>query len=257
VLAPACTDRTRPHDDHGRRLAQHLCPIQATCDCGEELLIPGCEARVEREYAASERTAIEAGLELDEACFEQALEDLDRLAACDRPSNSGTLCPVYTAHAEVGEACENHDFVPWMTECRAGLSCLQGTCRDLENPQLLYEGEVCSADLGVCAEGLICDSDDTRTCIPSPYWPPVPTGGQCTTPISCVDESYCQPQDPPQDPSEESPGTCTERTPEGQACALPYECTTRCTNGICETLPPKICETLEAWWAREQLLDPR
>jgi hypothetical protein len=261
VLAPSCTDRVRPSSELGRRFAERLCPIQDTCGCEEELIIPDCEARVAREFLATERRALDAGLELDEACFEENLEHIDALAACTRPApDPGGLCPVYTAHAEVGGACEIYDFLPWVSECRAGLYCDDGFCRDLINPHLLYEGEICSGtqadrpttDLGECAEGLYCDSDETRTCLPSPLWPPVPTGGVCTA-LNCVDESYCHTDDP-EGPSEEIPGICTVRTPEGQPCDNLLECTTICTDGICETLPPRMCEALEAWWAREWAL---
>jgi hypothetical protein len=258
----ACSGRTEPHSDLGRQLAEHLCPIQADCGCEEELIIPDCEARVEREMLATEREALAAGLVLDEACFEDHIEHIDRVAACGRPDVAlGSICPVYTAHAGVGEQCEIFDFLPWVSQCRAGLYCIQGTCRDLANPYLLYEGEVC-ADVGLhpstgappeCAEGLICDGEDTRTCVPSPYLPPVPTGGQCTTPLSCVDGSYCLPQDLEDGPSEEVPGTCVLRTPDGEPCSVLIECATRCIDGICETPQPKLCETLELWWAREQL----
>lgn len=194
MLAAACTDRTQLHDDRGHRLAQHLCPIQSTCDCGDELLIPSCEARVEHEYAASERTAVEAGLELDEACVEQALEDLDRLAACDRPSDTGTLCPLHRA-GRGGRSARDLRLRALDDGVRAGLYCLQGTCRNLENPQLVYEGGVCSGDV-VCAEG--CRGLDLRRrrhahlhslalLAARPY------RGKCTKPISCVDEIYCRP----------------------------------------------------------------
>jgi hypothetical protein len=259
ACAPACADRTEPRSALGRQLALHLCPVHDQCGCEQDLLIPDCEARVERELLATERRALGAGLELDESCIADILDDIDTLAACDRPS-VGPPCPVYTAHAEVGEACEVFDFLPWMSQCRAGLKCVQGTCRELDYPYILREGELCSdtqaddatGDLGQCAEGLVCDSSGMRTCVPSPYWPPVPTGGQCTSPISCIDDSYCRAEDP-EGPSEETPGICTVRTLEGQPCNSLLECTTICTDGVCETLPPKMCEALEAWWARELL----
>lgn len=59
-------------------------------------------------------------------------------------------------------------------------------------------------------EGFVCDSNETRKCIPSRYWPPVATGGVCTSPVSCVDESYCH-SDDPEGPSEELPGICMIR----------------------------------------------
>ncbi len=260
VLAPSCTDRARPDSEMGSRLAEHVCSIQANCGCDEELIIPDCDMRVVREFLAMERRALDAGLELDETCFEKNLEFIDSLAGCGRPPpDPGSSCPAYTAHAEVGEACKIYDFVPWVTECRAGLYCIQDTCHDLVNPHLLYEGEICSetqgahpsGDLGECAEGLDCDSTATRTCVPSHDWPPVPTGAVCTA-LNCVDESYCRTEDP-EGPSEEIPGICTSRTSEGQPCSHPLECTTRCTDGVCETLPPLLCEELEAWWAREWL----
>jgi hypothetical protein len=37
VLAPACTDRTQPHNELGQQLAQHLCAVQAECSCPDEL----------------------------------------------------------------------------------------------------------------------------------------------------------------------------------------------------------------------------
>lgn len=261
VLAPSCTDRTPQHSELGRRLAEHLCPIQASCGCDEELLIPDCEARVAHELLLTERQALEAGLELDEACFEKVLEQIDTYAACDRPApDPGGSCPVYTAHAEVGEPCKIYDFLPWVSECRAGLYCRQDTCHDLVNPHLLYEGEICSetqarfptGTLGECVEGFVCDSNETRKCIPSRYWPPVATGGVCTSPVSCVDESYCHTGDP-EGPSEELPGICMIRTPEGQPCDNLLECTTICTDGVCETLPPLLCDALQGWWIREQL----
>jgi hypothetical protein len=261
-LATACSDRVHPHSDLGHELALRLCPHQAACGCEEERLIPECEVRVEREFLATEREAIDAGLELDQACVEQTLDLIDRLPACDRVvSRPGPLCPVYGAQAEVGEACEIYDYLPWVTHCRPGLSCIQGVCRDRANPTPLYEGDICSdtkADhatgwLGECVEGLVCDSDDTQMCIPSPYWPLVPLGGECTTPVSCVDGAYCRSQTVEEDPSEELPGTCAVRTPEGEACVRLLECTTRCIDGVCETLRPYMCEALEAWWARERL----
>jgi len=259
ACSAACTDRTQPSSDLGRRFAQHLCAIQAECGCDEDLLIPNCEARVERELLESERRALAAGLELDEACVEETLEYIDALTSCD-PSPVIPGCPVYTARAEVGEACEVFDVVPWISDCRTGLSCIRGTCRDLLNLHILYEGELCSdtqadratGELGECAIGLVCDSEETRTCVPSPHWPPVPTGGECPTLISCVEESYCHTEDV-EHPSEESPGICTLRTPEGQACTHPLECTTRCTDGFCEARPPRLCELLDEWWAREGL----
>ena len=258
VLAPSCTDRTRPQSDLGRRLAERLCPIQSTCECEEEL-IPDCEARVMREFLATEQRALDAGLELDEACFEEHLELIDTSAACTPPiPDPGSYCPVYTAHAEVGEPCEIYDFFPWVSECRAGLQCHQGSCRDRVDPHILHENEICSetqaspptGNLGECAEGYYCDSDDTRTCLPSPYWPPVPTGEVCASPTPCVPESYCRTAEP-DIPSEDNPGICTPRTPEGQPCTHVAECTTRCIEGVCELRTPLLCEVLQAWWARE------
>jgi hypothetical protein len=261
ACASACTDRTHPHSELGHQLALHLCPVHDQCGCEEELLIPNCEVRVEQEFLATERRALDAGLELDSACFADVLDDVGRLEACDR-TFLGPLCPVYTAHADEGEPCEIYDAFPWMSECRANLSCIRGFCRNLYDPTILDEGDICSDTqsdratgyLGECADGFLCDSEDTRSCVPDPHWPLVPTGGVCTSPIACVDESYCHTDDP-EGPTEESPGTCKLRTPEGLPCDNLLECTTMCTDGICETQPPRMCEALEAWWFREQLAD--
>lgn len=106
---------------------------------------------------------------------------------------------------------------------------------------------------GQCDEGLRCDSQDTLTCVPSPYWPKVSVGGECTHYEFCEDDSYCRPQQG-DEVSEESPGICTVRTPEGQSCELLYECTTRCLDGTCEVLPPALCDVLESWWASQELV---
>jgi hypothetical protein len=259
LAGAACTDRTHPQSEIGQQLA--LRPIHDQCGCEQELLIPNCEARVEQEFLASERRALEAGLQLDPGCLADALDDVGRLEACDRTS-LGPLCPVYTAHAAEGEPCEIYDFFPWVSECRAGLNCIQGFCRNLDDPTILHEGEICSDTqsdrptgwLGECADDLNCDSEDTRTCVPDPNWPLVPTGGVCVSPIACVDESYCHTDDP-EGPTEESPGVCKLRTPEGLPCDNLLECTTICTDGICETLPPRMCDALQAWWARGMLDD--
>jgi hypothetical protein len=264
ACASACTDRTHPHSELGHDFAAHFCPVHDQCGCEEEIPtpIPSCETRVEQEFLASERRALAAGLELDPACFADVLDDIETFTACGRPSG-GPYCPVYTAHADEGASCEIYDFWPWMTDCRAGLRCVQGFCRNIDDPIILHEGEICSdtqADratgwLGRCADGFVCDSEDTRTCVPNPYWPPVPTGGVCTTPFICMDESYCHTDDPEEGPSEEHPGVCTIKTLPGQPCDNLVECTAFCTDGICEAPRPMMCEAVQAWWARDQLAD--
>lgn len=260
VLAPACTDRTEPSSAVGRRYAQQLCAVQTACDCDEAWLIPSCEARVESLFIEVEREALAAGLELDEDCFERTLDYVDGLPSCTPiPDPPIPACPVYTAYAEEGAPCETFSFVPWMTHCRAGLLCIHGTCENLLDPYLLFEGEICSdtqasrptGDLGKCAEGLICDSEQTRTCVPDPYWPPVPTGGVCLRYDHCVPESYCRTEDP-DGPSDESPGICTMRTPDGEACENLLDCSIRCTDGFCELPLPRLCDLLGEWWGQQE-----
>ncbi len=262
VLAPSCTDRTRPDSEYGRRLAEHLCAVQTACDCDEELLIPDCEARVLREFLVTEQRALDAGIERDEACFEEMLASIDELVSClPVPESQGVSCRVYTAGADVGEPCRIYDFFPFMTECRAGLYCDGGFCRGPIDPHILHEGEICTetqglrptGDLGQCAVGLDCDMFDTRTCVPSPYWPPIPTGEVCASLTPCEPGSYCRTTEPEELPSEDNPGICTPHTPEGQPCTHFLECTTVCIDGVCEPPPPRLCGTLEAWWAREHL----
>ena len=263
ACASACTERTPPHSELGHEFAAHFCPVHDQCGCEEEIPtpIPSCEARVEQEFLASERRALAAGLELDPACFADVLDDIERYEACGHPG-SGPYCPVYTAHAEEAQSCEIYDFFPWMTDCRAGLRCIQGFCRNIDDPVILHEGEICSdtqADrptgwLGTCDDDLNCDSEDTRTCVPDPYWPRVATGGACTIFFTCVDESYCHTDDP-EGPTEESPGVCTIKTPPGLPCDNLVECTFLCTDGICEAPRSTMCDAVQAWWARDQLDD--
>ena len=256
----SCTDRTETHSDAGRDFARHLCTIQNGCNCDDETLIPSCENRVEREFAESERKAVRGGLNFDPECMEEFLQDIDGLQDCgleyfdDEPP-----CPVYHADADVDDPCEVYDAMPRMNDCRVGLVCIQGTCRDPENPAILPQGAMCTTVagpvptpyLGTCDAGLQCDTLDTLTCIPATS-DPAPLGGACTHALECLDGNICRPQGDDLEPSDERPGVCVERTPPGEPCTLTYECDRTCDAGICQVPPPVLCEALRYWsWLRE------
>jgi len=179
----ACTDRERFESELGQKVAEHLCSIQADCNCDADRLIANCEAEVEQEVGLNEREAIGRGLVFDPECLEVFLANIDALGSCARITEwRSELCAVYYGVADVGDPCGYYEFYPPMTDCRPGLDCRQGACRNLENPTILEIGEICSDTkggvpsgfLGECAEGLACDSRDTRTCIPYSPTPLLP-----------------------------------------------------------------------------------
>ena len=150
-----------------------------------------------------------------------------------------------------------------MTNCRQGLECLSGACRDIDNLPTLQEGELCSDSqgnvptgfLGTCNVGLVCDSNDTQTCIEAEPITLVPVGGECTAFGTCEMGSYCRPIDGVE-ASETSPGVCTSPTPAGQACSLAYECERICVDGFCEAPPPLLCEVLGGWTGSRDVIGP-
>jgi hypothetical protein len=229
--------------------------VQNECNCAEDLLIPDCEERVEREFAENERKAVAAGLVYDSACMEDLLGRIDELGICERSyPDFGPLCAVYGADNDVGEPCEIFDLFPMMYGCRLDLTCIDGACAEI--PPRLPQGAICSedqsfvptGDLGQCDQGLQCDSLDTRTCVPVPTIPHAPLGEECTTYFGCVDDNICRPQGDDPEPTEERPGICVERTPAGAPCTLVYECDWLCENGYCQVPPLPLCEALRQWW---------
>jgi len=257
VSLPACTERPTLDSDVGRQIADHLCPIQDGCDCDPDHLIPSCDTEVEREFARRERVALEHGLELDPTCLASFLDGIDSIAACERLNGALPDCAVYVGDADVGDACTYYGFLPMMTDCRAGLDCNQGLCRDLVNPTILHEGERCaeslddppSGALGKCAEGLQCDFRDTLTCVPRAPIPIIPEGGTCDDSNVCTLGTYCRPPEGIDYASDEHPGTCSAPTPTGQPCSLEYECDEYyCEAGTCQPPPISLCRLLPAWW---------
>lgn len=255
----SCSARTETHSDAGHELAQRLCAVQSNCNCADELIIPACEERVEREFAENERKALNAGLVYHPSCMEDLLEYIDAVGTCESVyPGYGPLCPVYSADVDVGEPCEVFDMFPEMVSCRFGLGCGDGLCRD--NP-ILPLGAICSEEqadvptgwLGHCGEGLHCDSQDTRTCVPVTPIPQALLGEECVHYYGCIDGNICRPQGDDPEPSEDRPGACVERTPPGERCTLVYECDRICENGFCQVPPPAVCEALRSWWELREL----
>ncbi len=260
-LSGACTDRTGVSSEVGRQVAERLCPVQSNCSCGEHFddyqPFPRCEDELEHEIGQHEREALDHGLEFSAECLAMFLDDIDRFSACGseiawRPE----ACPVYSGAADVGEACELFEFFPVMTNCRPGLVCRQGFCHNIDSPPLLDEGEICSemqgnvpsGFLGMCREGLFCDSRDTLRCMPYIDSPKEPLGSECAAWSVCEDGTYCRPPEDADDVSEESPGTCTAPTPTGLPCAFVHECEEwLCEEGTCTRPPSQMCLVLRRW----------
>jgi len=260
----ACSDRERFESELGREVAEHLCSIQADCDCDADRLIPECDAEVEREVGRNESEAIRRGLVFDPECLEAFLENIDALGSCERVTEwQSESCAVYHGAADVGDPCSYYEFYPPMTDCRPGLYCREGVCLNLQNPTALEKGDICydpqgitpSGYLGQCIDGLACDSRDTRTCIP--YSPPstVTVGGECAEFYLCERGTYCRPPEGADDVSEEAPGICTVPTLAGQPCSLIYECDWLCEAGICQPPPVALCGVLDGWQTSRELLN--
>jgi len=260
----ACSVRTQHHSEAGREFAQRLCAIQNNCNCvedfqiTEDIIIPDCETRVEREFAESEQRALDAGLVYDPECMEVFLEKIDALGDCGLNGLHYGPCVVYGGNREEGEPCEVFDVYPLMSSCRAGLGCADGICKDSALP-ILPLGAICSTEqadlptgsLGRCDEGLLCDSLYTRRCEPTMY-DPAPPGGECTFPYECLDDYFCRPQGEDLEPSEERPGVCVERTPLDEPCTLAYECEWYCNVGRCWQPQPALCYMLDSWSASRE-----
>lgn len=260
----ACTRTPPKHSEVAEQVTEHLCSIQEDCGCDPQLLIPSCERELTREITHNEQRALDAGLTLDEACLRTFLANIDALSTCEpTPSGSTTECSVYYGTAQVGEPCVFYELLPPMTDCQQGLECRVGACRDLDDLPTLQEGEICSDSqsgvptgfLGECAAGLVCDSRDTRTCVPADPPMPVPLGGECPTLTACEPSTYCRPPEGSTDVSEQAPGVCTSPTPAGEPCTLLYECERICEDGICQSPPPLLCEVLDDWARARELIE--
>ncbi len=214
IGAVACADREPRESLVGQQAADRLCPIQAECDCEEDLLIPECEATVTREIGRTEQRAIENGLVLDEACLGEFLARLTELGSCGpaTPAEGPSLtCAVYSGTAEEGEPCEFYDLFPVMVNCRPGLECKQ---------------DICSTQDGFA---------------PPPAG--VPVGEECGFGNACAEGGHCQ-----RDYDDiDSIGLCVENTAVGQPCSLPHECSFLCEEGTCQPLPTRLCLVLEHW----------
>ncbi len=265
----ACTDRVDVSSGVGRQVAERLCPIQSNCSCDEYFddhqEISRCEAEVEQEIGQHERQALDRGLVLSSDCLAVFLDEIDGSSACGSgPPWQTESCPVYSGTAEVGEPCQIYEFFPVMTDCRPGLACREGLCRNVESPPILDEGEICSETqsilpsgfLGMCREGLICDSNDTRRCITYVEPPRIPLGEECAAFFSCEGDSYCRPQEGTSGISEEMPGICSAPTPTGQPCSFALECEEwLCEVGTCTSTPPKLCGALKYWHESRSALE--
>jgi len=258
----ACTRAPTTHSELARQFAERLCPVQDSCDCDPAVLIPDCEQEVIGELTTNERRALDAGLMLDEACLEAFLFDLETLDSCE-PNKlwSSADCSVYYGTAEIGDPCRFYEFYPSMNDCRQGLVCRLGACRDLENPLPLELGELCSASqsvvptgfLGECISGLRCDSYGTQTCVVDDP-PPVSLGGECTFTRPCELGLLCRPPDGAMSVSEDAPGTCTDFGSAGDPCTLVHECDWICKDGRCQPRPPALCGILEGWVSAREII---
>ncbi len=208
-----CAVRDLPDLVVAPQVAEQICAVQSMCDCDQELLIPDCESTVEDDIGRREAQAIEAGFEFHQDCLDKILAQLPQLAECGSVGGGvppAEFCPAYSGTAEVGAACFFYEFFPPMTNCRRGLECDSGICRE-----------------------------------PSAYVPkePIAIGETCQDDIPCEFGSHCRLDENDSDES----GVCTENTPAGARCELVQECDYICEDGTCVPLPTGLCDFLETW----------
>ncbi len=261
LIACACGPAAPAGSEVAVSYAQHFCTVQTECACEHDHVIPDCVDTVAREVTRMEDEALASGMRLDEGCLATILDRVDWFATCERYERfdeAPPTCPIYTADREVGDPCTRRGFHPPISECRAGLDCRGGFCRDLDAPQILQLGERCSDSvslvptgfLGVCADGLRCDSFGTTKCEVAPL--PVSTGGVCTELTQCVEGNYCRNSMPEDWPSEDDPGTCMPATTKpSEPCVYVTECEqVACFDGYCYFPPAPLCPALTEWSER-------
>lgn len=251
---------TLPNAVDAGRVKYHGTKVQK---CLDEMAAGGCDTLSQR---ASEtcKAALEGTLEEGEDCSldaECAGEQYCKLGAscpgkcapyeqaggpCASNDNcvSGLKCGetgLCVAPSKQGEACEQGE-----PKCTDGLMCLgqdstqktPGKCYSIEEALSGKEGDSCSIDGHLCADGIACEITSLA-----------PIGGTCVAKVGSGDA--CKAAFPDQCPADEycalgpNPlmgGTCTSKPTAGEKCAMglgggqictPYS---RCDAGVCRDI---------------------
>lgn len=186
-------------------------------------------------YRADRDVAVAAGLSFDEDCVGGQLEWTDELGCgllTDELLDEATCtlwCAPYHGEGQPGEACSW--IVPGFAhDCAQGLDCGgSGFCEDPCGRWLLAEGQVCWNDtvevVGVCREGLYCDTQETFSCTKIPA-----TGEPCPAGV-CNEGDWCNLY-------EIGEPVCTRVGSVGATCEYDNACDTGyCIDGRCAPLP--------------------
>lgn len=230
--------------------AQAACDLHFSCDCSPtnfpdvETCVADVNALLARIDDADKAFASANGLVFDQECVDRERKVPDDLS-CDyeQPESSKCVaCAKIHGDQPLGAGCTEKDGY---SNCARDLDCSDGVC--LDPCQRLKAGDNCvgGASLARCADGLFCDSDNTKQCQPTGGpGAPCPTGVGCNEATYCAANRTCQP--PPKDGEDCGPGplcaelhycdadnVCKAIPGEGQPCTIVCQEDLACEAGTC------------------------
>jgi len=216
-------------------LAEAHCQATVDCQCVElgfvlfqDFDFAACVDTYEFDYEREfeEHELIDAHVDLE--CYRQYMtyfSGCSFIPGTASFTNEVVLCDLFVGEVEAGDTCQTADaselFVVDSDNCRAGLGCLDGSCRPPGQ-----EGEECSTREGAgCEDGLACLSG---ACIAT-----VGLSEPCTSEV-CDDGLFC---------SDSVVRSCEPLLAPGATCIFGEECeSARCLgNGTCSEVLPSIC----------------
>lgn len=226
VAATACKSSSDP--------VQDVCELILSCECSMPPYadVDACAIRVNSDLDDVKAKAAALGLTYDAGCIDPSLALFEDIG-CDLPSEvdfSGACVACALVHGDkpAGAACTVYDG--GYTDCARDLACIDSACAD--PCARLGEGTACASDtgggfasLGVCADGLYCDTAATLTCVTKAF-----EGSDCTSFDGCKEDLYCN-----------GDMRCAAIPKEGEACDFLCARGFLCDAGVC-TVGPALNE---------------
>lgn len=191
--------------------------------------IEGESARLEDLQSA----AVDAGLTYDADCVQQTIatyesSDCASLLGLGLPeARENWLCPPYHGSGVENQPCEE-SFPTRLSECGAGMICLDGQCNAIDTACACDEGFGCAPNSGgqclqVVADGEVCFTD-------------VAVG-------ACAAGSHCTTPDPLPPEGELVEWRCQARAALGETCTHDAACLSgACEENVCVLATPGLCE---------------
>ncbi len=232
-LASCGSDPEVREIDAPRELAFGYCDAVFACVCIDSAgfgSVEGCRESVGQNLLAQQNAALAAGLIYDGSCVQDDLDQLTALA-CTRAVDEEAACDdCFAYHGLLPEGANCQRVGPDASTCQQGLRCADrfgddGTVYNVCVPacERVGEGEACALDGPYyqvrrdCAEGLVCDTVSTGTCLP------LPGPGQLCRSGTCAPGAWCDSGAP--DP------VCASLKSDGAGCASDVECASTWCNG--------------------------